>query len=138
MKKVHKYNTMICNCSRGSRFQALSFRLSFLPFSSIGLLASLGDSDYVSLFILENHHITRDRFACIHISEHCLIERVNPVFKRSAESGLVERGKEKKRKEKKKRKEENALYTHLFNPCPSQNHIKLILLRHVGLVRRRS
>lgn len=37
IKKVHKYNTMICNRSRGSRFQALSFRLSFLPFSSIGL-----------------------------------------------------------------------------------------------------
>lgn len=37
IEEVHKYNTVICNRSSGSRFQALSFRLSFLPFSSIGL-----------------------------------------------------------------------------------------------------
>lgn len=37
IKKVHKYNTVICNRSSGSWFQALSFRLSFLSFSSIGL-----------------------------------------------------------------------------------------------------
>lgn len=137
IRKVHKYNTMICNRSSGYWFQALSFRLNFLSFFQLACLVSLGDSDDVPLFILENHHITRDWFACIHISEHCLIERVNPIFKRSAKSGLFRRDKEKKGK-KKKGKEENALYTHLFNPRPSQNHIKLILLRHIGLVRRRS
>lgn len=110
IRKVHKYNTMICNRSSGYWFQALSFRLNFLSFFQLACLVSLGDSDDVPLFILENHHITRDWFACIHISEHCLIERVNPIFKRSAKSGLFRRDKEKKRKEEKGKRRERTLH----------------------------
>lgn len=56
-------------------FFLLEFQVFHLLFSSLS-----SDGDDIPLFILENHYITRDGFACIHISENSLVEGVDPVF----------------------------------------------------------
>lgn len=59
-----------------------SSRLSFLSpphFASLACFLS-SDGDDIPFFILEDHYITRDRFACIHISEDGLVEGIDPVF----------------------------------------------------------
>lgn len=56
-------------------FFLLEFQVFHLWFSSLS-----SDGDDIPLFILENHYITRDGFACIHISENSLVEGVDPVF----------------------------------------------------------
>lgn len=56
-------------------FFLLEFQDFHLWFSSLS-----SDGDDIPLFILENHYITRDGFACIHISENSLVEGIDPVF----------------------------------------------------------
>lgn len=56
-------------------FFLLEFQDFHLWFSSLS-----SDGDDIPLFILENHYITGDGFACIHISEDSLVEGIDPVF----------------------------------------------------------